>query len=146
MRRFKYIFNLYKLKETMANETITDYIPAGINSISYLSQTLTEKITTFLIAQGWTTITPRWASLLLFFISSFILYLAIKISQPLIKWLLIGLSIILIVGLIIPWWSKDNETLHHDPVCMSFISRNSFCCRYLQSLFIIKNISKGSSC
>jgi small neutral amino acid transporter SnatA (MarC family) len=85
----------------MPNETI-QYTNSAINYVTYLSKTLTEKITEFLTNQGFN-VTSRWTSLLVLFISLAFFYLGMKISKPFVKWILIILSIILIGGLIIPW-------------------------------------------
>lgn len=87
----------------MANETLTEpYISEGVNYVTYLSQTITEKVVDFLSDNGWN-VSQRWVSLMLFFVSALIIYIAMKLTQPFLKWTLIGFAILLTLGLIIPW-------------------------------------------
>ena len=89
----------------MANETIIQNIDLnkGMDYVSYLSKTITEKIVDFLTDQGWA-VSQRWVSLLLLFISFGFLWIAMRIGQKTVKWILIVLAILMIIGLIIPSW------------------------------------------
>ena len=88
----------------MANETLIQ--DTGINQVldvlSYISKTATERVTDFLIQQGFN-VSQRWSATLLAFISIGMIFLALKISKPAVKWILILLAITLLGGLIIPW-------------------------------------------
>jgi len=89
----------------MANETITQVVTNSssiIDYITYLSKNLTNWITDITSKIGLNT-TPRWSGMLLLFVSLLILYISIKISKPLIKYALLILSLLLLIGLIIPW-------------------------------------------
>ena len=85
----------------MANETIVTN--SALNYVTYLSKTLTQQITDFLIKNRWN-VTVRWVSLLTFFISILIFYIGIKVAQPFLKWILILGGLILVLGLLIPFW------------------------------------------
>jgi len=75
----------------------------GANYLSFLSKSITGNIINYLSTKG-INVSVRWASLLLLFISLCLIWIAIKISKPIIKYLLIGISILLILGLIVPSW------------------------------------------
>ena len=47
--------------------------------------------------------TTRWASLVVLFLSLLLIYLSTKIVQPLLKWALILVGILIIIGLLFPW-------------------------------------------
>ena len=49
------------------------------------------------------TVSQRWASLLVFFIAGLLVYFGIKITQPMLKWLLLIGGGILLIGAFIPW-------------------------------------------
>lgn len=85
----------------MVNETI-QYTNLTVNYITYLSRTLTEKITDFLTKQGFN-INQAWTSRMILLLSLIIFYTGIKLSKPIFKWSFIILSILLIVGLFIPF-------------------------------------------
>lgn len=90
----------------MSNSTdLIKNIPVeqGLNYISYVSETITNKIVEFLSSNGFN-VSVRWSSLLLMFLSLSIFYIGIKISKPLIKWTLIILGFIILLGLIMPSW------------------------------------------
>jgi len=85
------------LNETISTNYVTDYI-------SYLSKTLTQQITDFLIKNGFNWATVRWTSNLLLAISLILLLIGFKyIVKPIIKLILIILAVLLIVGIFIPW-------------------------------------------
>lgn len=69
---------------------------------SFLSKTLTGKVVEFLSNQG-ISVSVRWASLLLFFVSLGLIFIGMKIGQKIIKIILIILGITLLLGTIIPW-------------------------------------------
>lgn len=75
----------------------------GVEKISFLSQSLTGWVIDFLSKQGFD-VSVRWAGLLVLFLSLGLIWAGIKISKPIIKWGLIILAILLILGLIVPVW------------------------------------------
>lgn len=56
-----------------------------------------------LLSQTGFTPSVRWTSMLLTAIGIGLIFLALKITKPLLKYALIILSVILIVGMLIPW-------------------------------------------
>ena len=76
--------------------TVSEYL-------SSFSKMITEKTADLLSSQG-LDLSVRWLSLLYLFISILLIYGAIKITKPLIKWILIILGVLLMLGLIIPTW------------------------------------------
>lgn len=77
----------------------------SLSYISFLPQYLTEKTTKFLSSNGFN-VTERWTSTLLVFFSLFLIFVTIKFLQKvniLIKVALIGISILIILGLLTPW-------------------------------------------
>ena len=74
-----------------------------IEPITFLSKTITEKLTEILIDAG-LQVSQRWTSGLLIFISLGIIYMSMKITKPLLKWGLTILGLILFIGLILPVW------------------------------------------
>ena len=88
----------------MVNLTIDSVdLNQGAEYIIWLSQTLSGKVVNFLASQD-IIVSVRWVSFLILFFSIVLIMVAMKITKPLIKWALIILSILLIVGLIIPIW------------------------------------------
>lgn len=90
----------------MTNETInlTNVdLNRGIDYFSYLSQTITEKIIEFLAEKG-ITLSVRFVSLLVLFVSLLLIYVGMKISKPIIKYALIILGAIILLGTLIPSW------------------------------------------
>lgn len=90
------------------NETITQQIgTTDLNGIwyyiTYLPKIATEELTRLLNNNGMN-VTDRWSSLIILFLSLLIVFLGIKVSKPIIKYILIGLGIIILVGVIIPFW------------------------------------------
>jgi len=85
------------------NQTIRSAINKGFDYVSFLSRKLTENIINFLKEKG-VSVTPRWAGLLVMFLSFLFFYVGLKISKPIAKWSMIALAILLILGLIIPFW------------------------------------------
>lgn len=84
------------------NETIN--LGAIGNYASYLPRKITEEIVSFLNSHN-LPVSQRWTSLMLFIISLFLLWIILKISQPIVKWILILLILILLGGLIfVPGW------------------------------------------
>jgi len=75
----------------------------GIGYISSLSQSITGFIVNYLSEKG-INVSVRWTSLLLLFISLSLIWLSLKITKPIIKYLLILISILLLIGLIVPSW------------------------------------------
>jgi len=70
-----------------------------------IPQKLTGYVVSFLSKYG-ITVTQRWASVFLVFVSLLLIYLGIcvlKAVKPLIRIALIILGIILLIGLVIPW-------------------------------------------
>jgi len=86
----------------MDSETITPIINSSTNFLTYLSQKITEIIYNLSFSLGLNT-TPRWASTFTVVLALGTLYLGIKLSKPILRVILIVLSIFLILGLIIPW-------------------------------------------
>lgn len=81
------------------NETLS-----GVTKyLSFMSQQATEKGVTLFQKIGLNA-SQRFVSLLVLFLSLLIFYIAIKIAQPLIKYFLIILSVIIIVGTFVPFW------------------------------------------
>ncbi len=72
------------------------------NYISYISQTLTNKMVEFLANNGFI-VSERWAGMFLVFVSLGIIFIGLKISKPFVKWGLIILGILLLGGFIFPW-------------------------------------------
>jgi len=91
------------------NITNNESIQMGIDSnqifdsLTYLSRQTTIKLAEYLNNIG-LNVSLRWTSILMLFLSGCIIYIGIKISQPVIKWILISLSLLLIIGLIVPFW------------------------------------------
>ena len=72
--------------------------------LSYLPKFLTNQITKVLTDNGFP-VSNRWAGLIFFFIVSLLIFLGMKISHKLIKWILILFGIFLALGiLIVPSW------------------------------------------
>jgi hypothetical protein len=71
--------------------------------ISKIPQFLTAKTTELLTNQGFT-VSDRWTSGVFLLISLILFYLGIVIVKPIVKWALIILSLILIVGILVPFW------------------------------------------
>jgi hypothetical protein len=70
--------------------------------ISKIPQFLTTKTTELISSNGFI-VTERWTSGLFVLISILLLYLGIVLVKPLLKWSLIVLSIILLIGIFVPW-------------------------------------------
>lgn len=96
----------------MVNETnltnLTEIVDAmdlnkGANYLTFLSESITGEIVNFLATKG-INVSVRWVSLLVLVVCLGLIWIAVKISKPVIKWILIGLSILLILGLVIPSW------------------------------------------
>lgn len=88
----------------MINQTIIDNIPIekGINIISSISQKLTDFIVSSLSSSGFI-VSTRWVSVLMIFVSLLLIFIAMKITQPFMKWALIIIGGLLIISLAIPW-------------------------------------------
>ena len=89
----------------MVDESIATGIDFNqiFNVVSLISKMTTEKITEFLISQGFS-LTVRWVSTLLVFISALIIFLGMKVTKTIFKIILVALGIILIIGLLVPSW------------------------------------------
>jgi len=87
----------------MVNETIINQIDLnkGADFFTYLSKTLTEIIVNQLSKWGFD-VSVRWAGLMVGFLSLFMIFLAFRLSKPILRFALFILGAILIVGLIIP--------------------------------------------
>lgn len=91
------------------NATINNTINSVENSskiggmLTDTSKWITEKVTN-LISKWGLEVTQRWSSILILFTCMGIVYVALKISKPFIKWTLIILGVLLILGLLIPSW------------------------------------------
>lgn len=72
-------------------------------ALVFSSQKLTGFVVSLAPKVGLNQVTERWASLVTFLIFAIIFYIGIKISQPIIKTAIIILSIIIVIGLFIPW-------------------------------------------
>lgn len=75
-----------------------------VNIIEYISkvpQFLTGKTTELLNSNGFI-VSGRWTSGIFLLFSLLLFYLGIKIAKPIIRWILIILSILLLIGLFIP--------------------------------------------
>lgn len=71
--------------------------------VSYIPRVMTEKTIEILASLNFTA-TPRFVSVLFAFISIGLVYLGIKITQPLIKWILVILGLVTLAGIFIPGW------------------------------------------
>jgi len=91
------------MKMGSVNHTITSVVNKIINYVSFTSKRLTEAIVSFLKDRG-VNVTPRWASLLVMLLSVLFFYIGLKVSKPISKWVMIILSILLLLGLFIPFW------------------------------------------
>lgn len=49
-------------------------------------------------------VTSSWGRLFSFFIAIFIIYIGTKVAQPLLKFVLIIVGIILVLGMVLPIW------------------------------------------
>jgi len=89
----------------MSNTTISTGYDSNqvIDYLSYLSRQATEKLTDILNQNG-ISVSLRWSSLLVLLFSLLIIYIGIKVTQPILKWIMIFLSVLLIIGLVIPYW------------------------------------------
>jgi len=74
----------------------------ALDYLTYISKQATVNLSEMLSSIGLNA-SLRWTSVLLLFISAGVIYVGIKITQPALKWILIILSALLIIGLIIPW-------------------------------------------
>jgi hypothetical protein len=74
----------------------------ALDYLTYLSKQATINLSEMLSSIGLNA-SLRWTSVLLLFLSAGIIYIGIKLTQPVLKWILIILSALLILGLIIPW-------------------------------------------
>jgi len=68
-----------------------------------LSKALTERVISILSAQGFTA-SSRLASLILFLFSIILIFIGMRISQPILKSLIIITSLIILLGLFLPSW------------------------------------------
>lgn len=75
----------------------------GAEILSYLSKSLTGKVLDFLSSLGYH-FSVRWGSLVVLFFSLLLLFLSMKISKPIIKYLLIIVALLILLGTIIPSW------------------------------------------
>lgn len=73
------------------------------NYVSAIPKFLTDRLVELISNLG-VTVTSRWAGLLLFLITLLLAYIGLKTAIPLLKWSLIILVIILVIGLLIPGW------------------------------------------
>jgi len=88
----------------MANESISGIdLSLVTNPLSIFSQKTTDFIITFLAKYGMN-VSQRWAGLLLFTLALIAFYSSLKITKPILKWIIIAMSILLILGLIMPSW------------------------------------------
>jgi uroporphyrinogen-III synthase len=85
---------MVNLNQTLQNNVI-DYV-------SITSKSITEIFFNFFKDQGFN-FSIRWVGMLLFFMSLLILYIGMKISQKILKVILIILGVVLAVGFLIPW-------------------------------------------
>lgn len=74
----------------------------ALDYLTYMSKQATVSLSEILSNLGLNA-SLRWTSVLLLFLSVAIIYIGIKISQPVLKWILIILSALLLIGLILPW-------------------------------------------
>lgn len=86
----------------MINETLQINVGTIGNYISYLPRKATDSIVEFLNNYG-LNVSQRWGGLLITFLSVLLFYIGIKLSKPILKWILILLGIILLGGMLIPW-------------------------------------------
>lgn len=75
----------------------------GAEWVTYLSKTTTQQIVVWLANKG-ITVTDRWASFFVLFVALGVIFAGMKISKKIIKWVLIGLGVLLLAGLLIPIW------------------------------------------
>lgn len=74
-----------------------------IDFLAIAPRTITEKITNLLTENNFV-VSERWVSLLLFFVSILIIFIIGKVvSNKYLKWVLILIFLILLLGLILPW-------------------------------------------
>lgn len=76
--------------------TIAEYV-------SKIPQYLTNKTTELITNQGFN-VTERWTSSLFLLFSFLLIYLALKITKPLLKWAIIVLLFLVIIGIFTPSW------------------------------------------
>ena len=84
----------------MVNESIN--VNQGVDYVSYVSKTLTDKLVDLLNQNG-VVVSSRWASLVVLFIALAILFIGVKITKPIIKWAMVILGILIMLGLLVPW-------------------------------------------
>jgi hypothetical protein len=71
--------------------------------LTALPKWLTENITNLLRENGLTMVTEGWSRILLYTVSVGLIFLVIKISKPVVKYLFLMLLIILILGFWVPF-------------------------------------------
>ena len=92
------------MNETI-NQSIINEIDFNkpIHYISFLSRTITAKVVEYLSNKG-IIVSSRWVSVLMVFICLLMIYAGLKISKPIIRFILVLLGVLLLIGLIIPVW------------------------------------------
>lgn len=89
------------------NQNLTDIGSFQLTGIYYyiasIPRYFTEETVRILNNNG-VNVSNRWVGTLLAFISISLIYIGVKISQKPLKYILIGISIILLTGLFIPGW------------------------------------------
>ena len=78
-------------------------INKGMDYLSWLSKTATGKIVEFLSSKGFQ-VSTRWASLMILLVSLLLIWISMKITKPILKWAIIILAVVLIGGIILPFW------------------------------------------
>lgn len=89
--------------DNILNQTVSTDLDGITLYISYFSKTFSEWLFKIFNQNGFN-VTLRWVSLLSLFVSLGIIYLGMKIAKPVIKIILVVLGIILIFGLLVPFW------------------------------------------
>lgn len=74
-----------------------------INILSAIPKFLTEKTTELLVNSGFN-VNQRWTSGLYLLLSLVLIFIAMKLSKPVVKWIIIILAVLILAGLFIPFW------------------------------------------
>jgi len=88
----------------MPNDTILGLdLNQGRDFLVGFSQSISVKLSEYASSLG-VVVSDRWIGLLMLFISATIIFVGMKMTKPIIKYIMIILGIILFLGLLIPSW------------------------------------------
>ena len=70
--------------------------------ITEFSQRITDWIMNFLADNNFQ-VSQRWAGMMLLFVAGLLVFLGLKATKPILKWALLIIGSLLIIGLFLPW-------------------------------------------